>query len=90
MTDLPSKIVQAFVLFAPLFSRSVYKNALELMVAHFLCHGKRTVTNLIKYLGKHKDKKFTKFFYVLRKAKRSTFKSIGILFLLIVERLLPS
>lgn len=89
MTDLPAPIVQIFALFAPLFSQPVYKNALELIIAHFLCNGKRTVTNLIKCLGKHKDKKFTKFFYVLRKAKWSTFKSSNILFLLIVDRLLP-
>ena len=89
MTDLPCIIVQVFALFAPLFSRPVYKNALDLMMAHFLCNGKRTVTNLIKHLGKHKDKKFTKFFYVLRKANWSTFKANKILFLSIVERLLP-
>jgi hypothetical protein len=58
-------------------------------MAHFLCKGKRTVTNLIKHLGHHKNKKFTKYFYVLRKAKWSTFKSSNILFLLIVNRLLP-
>lgn len=89
MNDLPCVIIQVFALFAPLFSRPVYKNALDLMIAHFLCSGKRTVTNLIKHLGKHKDKKFTKFFYVLRKAKWSTFQASKILFLLIVERLLP-
>src|SRR3974390_1546049 len=89
MIDLPGSILHIFAFFAPLFSRPVYKNALELMVAHFLCTGKRTVTNLIKRLGKHKDSKFTKYFYVLRKAKWSTFNSSKILFLLIIERLLP-
>ncbi len=89
MTDLPGSILHIFAFFAPLFSRPVYKNALELMTAHFLCTGKRTVTNLIKRLGKHKDSKFTKYFYVLRKAKWSTFNSSKILFLLIIDRLLP-
>ncbi|MFZ2540127.1 MAG: transposase [Oscillospiraceae bacterium] len=89
MTDLPDAIIQVFALFSPLFSRPVYKNTLELIVAHFLCTGKRTVTNLIKCLGKHKDTNFTKYFYVLRKAKWSTFKSSNILFLSIVDRLLP-
>lgn len=89
MTDLPATILHVFGLFAPLFSRPVYKNALQLIVAHFLCTGKRTVTNLIKSLGKHKDNKFTKYFYVLRKAKWSTFESSRILFLLIIDWLLP-
>jgi DDE superfamily endonuclease len=89
VTDLPGSILHIFAFFAPLFSRPVYKNALELIIAHFLCTGKRTVTNLIRRLGKHKDSKFTKYFYVLRKAKWSTFKSSKILFLLIIDRLLP-
>lgn len=89
MTDLPASILHIFAFFAPLFSRPVYKNALELMTAHFLCTGKRTVTNLIKRLGKDKDNQFTKYFYVLRKAKWSTFKSSKILFFLIVDKLLP-
>lgn len=89
MTDLPVAILHVFTFFAPLFSKPVYKNALELMVAHFLCTGRRTVTNLIKRLGKHKTSKFTKYFYILRKAKWSTFESSKILFLLIIDRLLP-
>lgn len=89
MTDLPASILHVFNFFAPLFSRPVYKNAIELMVAHFICTGKRTVTNLIRQLGKHKDCKFTKYFYVLRKAKWSTVQSSKILFLLIIEKLLP-
>ncbi len=89
MTDLPAAILQFFALFAPLFSRPVYKNAIELIVAHFLCTGKRTVTNLIKCFRKHKDSNFTKYFYVLRKAKWSTFEASKILFLLIIEKLLP-
>lgn len=89
MTDLPAPILHIFALFAPLFSRPVYRNALELMIAHFLCKGKRTVTNLIKCLGKHKDSKFTKYFYVFRKAKWSSFQASKILLMAIIERLLP-
>jgi hypothetical protein len=89
MTGLPAPIVQIFSMFAPLFSRPVYKNALELLTAHFLCKGKRTVTNLIRCLGKHKDRNFTKYHYILRKAKWSTFKASKILFLLIIDMLLP-
>lgn len=89
MTNLPQAILHIFAFFAPLFSRPVYINALDLMVAHFLCTGKRTVTNLIRCLGKHTDSKFTKYFYVLNKAKWSIFQASKILFLLIVDRLSP-
>lgn len=59
------------------------------MCAHFLCTGWHTVTNLIRTLGKHQDRKFTKYFYVLRKANWSPFNTSRILFLLVIERLLP-
>jgi hypothetical protein len=89
MTNLPAPILHILDFFSPLFSRPVYKNALDLIIGHFLATGKRTITNLIRCLGKHKDKKFTKYFYVLRKAKWSTFESSKLLLLLIVERLIP-
>ncbi len=66
MLNLPNAMITILATFAPLFSRPVYKNVLELVVAHFLCTGKRIVTNLIKRLGKYKDSKFTKYFYVQR------------------------
>jgi hypothetical protein len=87
--NLPSSMLAILSGFSPLFSRPVFKNALELIVSHFLCTGKRTITNLIKRLGNDKGDKFTKYFYVVRKAKWSTFKASKILFLTIVERLLP-
>ncbi|MEI7488618.1 MAG: hypothetical protein WCJ72_14650 [Chryseobacterium sp.] len=90
MLNLPKSMITVLATFAPLFSRPVFKNALELMVAHFLCTGRRTITNLIKRLGKHNDNAFTKYFYVIRKAKWSPFQASKILLLLIVERLLPN
>jgi hypothetical protein len=90
MTSLPESIIHVFTLFAPLFSKPVFKNALDLLTAHFLCNSKRTVTNLIRCMGKQNDsKKFTKYFYILRKAKWSTFEASKLLFLLIINKLLP-
>jgi hypothetical protein len=89
MLNLPSAMITILANFGPLFSRPVFKNVLELMAAHFLCTGRRTITNLIKRLGKHKDSKFTKYFYIIRMAKWSPFKSSKVLFLIIIDRLLP-
>lgn len=89
MLNLPSAMITVLTAFAPLFSRPVYKNAIMLMAGHFLCTGRHTVTNLLRRLGMNKEKKFTKYFYVIRKAKWSPFLSSKILFLLIVECLLP-
>lgn len=89
MPNLPHAMIAILITFAPLFSRPVFNNALELMVAHFLCTGRRTITNLLRRIGKDQDNKFTKYFYVIRKAKWSPFQSSKILILLIIERLLP-
>jgi len=89
MSNMPNAMITVLAAFAPLFSRPVYKNAILLFVGHFLCTGRRTLTNLLRRLGMHKENNFTKYFYVIRKAKWSTFQSSKILFLLIVEHLLP-
>ena len=89
MLNLPEAMVTVLVTFAPLFSRPVYKNVLMLLVGHFLCTGRRTITNLLRCSGLHKEANFTKYFNVIRKAKWSPFQASKILFLLIIERLLP-
>lgn len=89
MLNLPKAMISIFVAFAPLFSRPVFKNVVMLLTAHFLCTGKRTVTNLIRRLGMHQDSKFTKYHYVIRKAIWSPFNASKILFFLMIERLLP-
>lgn len=89
MLDLPNAMLTILATFAPLFSRPVFKNAIMLMASHFLCTGKRTVTNLLRRLGMHKEKKFTKYFYVIRKAKWSPFQASKILLLMLIDSLLP-
>jgi hypothetical protein len=89
MLNLPNAMITVLATFAPLFSQPVFKNALELMGAHFLCTGRRTITNLLRRIGKDQDTKFTKYFYVIRKAKWSPFLSSKILLLLVIDRLLP-
>jgi hypothetical protein len=89
MLNLPNAMISILSIFSPLFSRSVFINALELLSGHFLCNGRRTITNILRCLGKHRENGFTKYFYVIRKAKWSSFQASKILFLLIIERLLP-
>src|ERR1700722_11449431 len=89
MLNLPASMIAILGVFAPLFSRPVFKNGTLLIAGHFLTHGRRTLTNILRRLGLQNEQKFTKYFYVLRKAKWSSFKASKILFLLIVDRLLP-
>jgi hypothetical protein len=85
MLNLPQPIITVLCNFAPLFSLPVFLNGMTLMVAHFLCHGKRTVTNLIRLLGEHENSKFTKYHYIFRKASWSSFLASKTLFFLIIE-----
>jgi hypothetical protein len=89
MLNLPQTMITILTTFAPLFSRPVFKNVMELMGGYFLSSGKRTISNIIRCISKHKDSKFTKYYYIIRKAKWSTFESSRILFLLIIDRLIP-
>lgn len=89
MLNLPNAMISILATFAPLFSRPVFKNAIMLMGGHFLCTGRRTITSLLRRLGQHKKSNFTKYFYVIRKAKWSPLKCSKCLLLLIIERLLP-
>lgn len=89
MLNLPPSMLSILSVFAPLFSRPVLKNGALLLIGHFLTNGRRTLTNLLRSLSLHNDKKFTKYFYVIRKAKWSSFKASKVLFFLIIHRLLP-
>lgn len=89
MLNLPKAMITILANFALLFSRPVYKNSVALLTAHFLCTGKRTITNLLRCLGLSYEKNFSKYHYVISKAKWSSFLSSKILFLLIINHLLP-
>ena len=89
MLNLPTSMITILTVFAPLFSRPVFKNGTLLLAGHFLTNGRRTLTNILRRLSLQNERKFTKYFYVIRKAKWSSFKASKILFLLIIGRLLP-
>ena len=51
MMNLPEAILHVFAMFAPLFSRPVYQNALALFLGHILCKGRRTIADILRCLG---------------------------------------
>jgi len=80
MLDLPRAIVHILGLFAPLFSRPVYQNALQLFMGHILCKGRRTVADILRRLNLTKIQNYSKFHWVLSGAKWSALKGAQILF----------
>jgi hypothetical protein len=81
MTNLPVAILHVFSMFAPLFSRPLYKNALLLFVGHVLCKGRRTIADLLRCLLLKNIKNYSKFHWVLNGAKWKCLHGSKILFL---------
>jgi hypothetical protein len=89
MLDLPAQILSVFALFSPVFSKPVYKNALFLFVGHLLTKGRRTIADILRTLNLHHVKNFSKFHWILSKAKWSCLKASSILFIEIINVFSP-
>jgi hypothetical protein len=86
MFDLPSPMLSVLSIFLPLFfSQPSYINFLELFQGHILCKGKRTVSELLKYLGLRNIKNYSRYHDFFRRAKWSTLKGAQILLIYIVS-----
>lgn len=79
MTDLPAAIIRVLLIFAPLFSRSVFKNACQLFTGHILCKNRRTITEILRQLGLKNIKNYSKYHWVLSGAKWCSIKASKIL-----------
>lgn len=89
MLDLPPPILSTIAIFAPLFSKPVYKNVFLLYVGHILTKGRRTIADLLRTLNLHDCQNFSKFHWVLSKAKWSSLKASEILFTQIINVFSP-
>jgi hypothetical protein len=86
MFDLPAPMLTVLSIFLPLFfSKPSYINFLELFQGHILCKGKRTISEILKYLGLRNVKNYSRYHDFFRKAKWSSLKGAQILFLYIVS-----
>jgi hypothetical protein len=55
MPTLPLAIATAIGAFAPVFSRRVFEHARLLMVGAILAPGKRTITSVLRVMGRSDD-----------------------------------
>jgi hypothetical protein len=69
MTHLPQAILSVFAIFSQLFSRSVFKNALQLFQGHILCKNRRTIAEILRQIGLKDIKNYSKYHWVLSGAK---------------------
>ena len=90
MLDLPAEILTILAIFSPLFSRPIYKNVIHLFIGHVLTKGRRTIADILRTLDLKNCKNFSRFHWVLSRAKWSACKAAGILLLEIIRVFLPN
>jgi DDE superfamily endonuclease len=69
MQTLPFAIATVIGAFAPLFSRRVFEHAQLLVVGAILAPGKRTVTSVLRVMGRSRDEHFQNSHRVLSRAR---------------------
>lgn len=79
MTDLPAQILNVLALFSPLFSRPVYENMVFLFIGHILTKGRRTITDILRTLNLKDCKNFSKYHWILSRARWKAFNASRIL-----------
>jgi DDE superfamily endonuclease len=65
--DLPPEIVATLAAFAPLFSQSVWIKAQVLAIGAILATGPRTVSSVLRIMGKSQERHFTNYHRVLNR-----------------------
>ncbi len=80
MSNLPPAIISFLSNFSPLFSKPVHQKFSQLLQAHILSKGLRTVTELLKFLGLREAKNFSIFHDFFNKNKWSPLEGAKILF----------
>jgi hypothetical protein len=69
MPTLPLAIATIIGAFAPLFSRRVFEHVKLLIVGAILAPGKRTITSVLRVMGRSDDKHFQNYHRVLNRAQ---------------------
>jgi hypothetical protein len=85
MPDLPQAILRILTLFAPLFSRSVFKNACQLFLGHILCKNRRTIADVLRQLGLRNIKNYSKYHWFLSGAKWCSIRASKILLFRLIK-----
>src|SRR5882762_4984195 len=89
MLSLPIAFTSAIGVFAPVFSRPVWQHVKVLMAGAVLAPGKRTVTAILRIMGRSADPDFQTYHRVLHRAVWSPLTASRLLLRLLVAVFLP-
>jgi hypothetical protein len=90
MMTIPEEFSKQISVFAPMFSRKVFKHVQTLLMGSLLVVGRRTVCSALRAVGLEHEKQFHKFHRVLSKAKWSSHQGSRILLDVLVHVFIPS
>jgi len=89
MLSLPIAFTSAIGVFAPVFSRPVWQHVKVLMAGAVLAPGKRTVTAILRIMGRSADPDFQTYHRVLNRAVWSPLTASRLLLRLLVAVFIP-
>jgi DDE superfamily endonuclease len=89
MSNLPPAVATLFLVFAPLFSKRVWKSAEVLLVGAILAPRKRTITSILRVMGLSQEHHFQNYHRVLSRACWSSRAVSRRLLLLLVSVFVP-
>lgn len=90
MLILPGPIAMVIGAFAPVFSKRVFEHMKLLVVGAILAPGKRTVTSVLRVMGRSHDQSFQNYHRVLNRAQWSTLRGGYILLRLLLRAFVPT
>ncbi len=90
MPTLPLAVQDVIVSFTPLFSKRVFEHARLLIVGAILAPGKRTVTSILRVMGKGNTPQFQTYHRVLNRARWSALQGSRMLLGQLVQVFAPS
>src|SRR5829696_7455408 len=85
MCTLPEQMIRALAPFAPLFSKSVWRQVRVLITGAILAPGCRTVSSALRAMGFDQQKRFHRYPRVLSRASWSSLEASRVLLRLLVE-----
>lgn len=89
MLTLPNEIMSIWITFAPFFSTRLWPPVQILVVGAVLATGKRTVTAVLRVMGRSQEKQFQKYHRVLNRATWSSRRLAQHLLALLVQTFVP-
>ena len=67
MPDLPARFAELILAFAPLFVRRSWRHAQVLLIGAILTPGRRTVTSVIRIMGRAQEQRFVNVHRILNR-----------------------